>query len=181
MPSVTYNLDERAWENYWASHCAWRSGDLEAAFHLYKNLRAEHSLEVFYEVELKRPTRFVHPLGTVLGRAEYAEHFVVYQGVSVGSTVDNERPRFTGPCVMFPHSGVIGPVTVGKNVWITAGTIVEALPRRGISIPDGVVVSRHSHPKHVSWELISGVFMHHATRSVLDTYFPEHNRSHFAA
>lgn len=160
------NLDASIWDDYWHAHCAWRSGDEVAAFHLYKNLRRDHGIELYYEISLKSPTRFVHPIGAVLGRAEYAEYLVVYQGCSVGSTVDNERPTFTGPCVLLPHSGVIGPVTVGKNVWISAGTIVEARPGKPVVIPPDSVVFR---AKDITHRLTK--------RSVLDTYFPANPRT----
>lgn len=160
-------LDADIFNDWWHAHRAWHYGDTLAAEHLYRGLRANHSVELYYEIELRIPTKFVHPIGSVLGRAEYAPHLVVYQGVSVGSTVDNERPKFTGPCVLFPHSGVIGPVTVGKNVWITAGTIVEARPGKPVVIPDDVVVFRKDDGAargNCAW---SGT-----RRSVLETYFP---------
>jgi serine acetyltransferase len=164
------HLDDEIYINWWHANHAWHHGDISAAHHLYKNLRANHSIELFYEVQLKNPTRFVHPIGTVLGRAEYARHLVVYQGVSVGSTVDNERPKFTGPCVLFPHSGVIGPVTVGSNVWITAGCIVEARCGDGFTIPDNSVVTR-------SATSVIGVEYHETTRSVIDTFFTPRRRT----
>lgn len=153
------NLDAEIYNDWWHANHAWHSGDTAAAHHLYKNLRANHSIELFYEIQLMRPTRFIHPLGTVLGRAKYAAHLVVYQGVSVGSTVDHEQPTFTGPCVLFPHSGVIGPVTVGKNVWITAGVIVDARPGNKVVIPDNTVVSQ------------AGI--RSTKRSVIERFFPE--------
>lgn len=159
------NLDASIYDSWWHANHAYHQGDIKAAHHLYKNLRAEHSIELFYEIQLRSPTRFIHPLGTVLGRATYAPHLVIYQGVSVGSTVDRERPVFTGPCVLFPHSGVIGPVTVGANVWITTGTIVEVRPGKELHIPANVIVSRKADARgNCCWS--------YTTRSVIDTFFP---------
>lgn len=156
------NLDDEIYTNWWHANHAYHAGDIPAAEHLYRGLRRDHGVELFYEIQLMKPTRFIHPLGTVLGRATYARNLVVYQGVSVGSTVDHERPVFTGPCVLFPHSGVIGPVTVGKNVWITAGCIVEARPWRPLTVPDNVIVCEER-----------GMLQFRDTsRSVIETFFP---------
>lgn len=157
-------LDDEILDRWWHANRAWHQGDIAAAEHLYRGLRRDHSIELFYEIQLKLPTKFVHPIGSVLGRATYAAHLVVYQGVSVGSTVDNERPTFTGPCVLFPHSGVIGPVTVGKNVWITAGTIVQALPGKPTHIPDNMLVYHRSDRTHG---------FRYTDRSVIETFFKD--------
>lgn len=133
-------LDKECLALYRRSRELYLVGRQAEAMAYYRRIRAEHGCELFYEVDLPSEMKLVHPLGSVLGRAAYASHLVVYQGVSVGSTVDHERPVFTGPCVLFPHSGVIGPVTVGKNVWITAGNIVEALPGKPFTIPDNCLV-----------------------------------------
>ena len=170
------NLDDSIYSDWWHANHAWHTGDEAMAHHIYKNLRANHSVEIFYQIQLKKPTKFVHPLGSVLGRAEYARHLVVYQGVSVGSTVDDERPVFTGPCVLFPHSGVIGPVTVGKNVWITAGTIVEARPGKPFSLPDNCVVYK-DWEGHRRGMLCGGWQQHPTTRSVIDTFFTPRRRT----
>ena len=167
MPHVE-SLDDEIFNDWWHANHAWHHGHIAEAEHIYRNLRASHGVELFYEVQLQMPVKFVHPLGTVLGRATYAPHLVVYQGVSVGSTVDNERPTFTGPCVLFPHSGVIGPVTVGKNVWITAGTIVEARPGKPWAIPDNSIVSRG----------VDGACNYNPTaRNVVDHYFTPKRRT----
>ncbi len=159
------NLDSEAFDLYRRSRDLYLAGRVEEAEIIYRSLRRDHSVELFYEVELPSIIRLVHPLGTVLGRAEYAPYLVVYQGVSVGSTVDHERPKFTGPCVLFPHSGVIGPVTVGSNVWITAGTIVEARPGKACVIPDDSIVSQTLVGMWRSWA------SRRTTRSIIETFF----------
>lgn len=171
-------LDDEILDRWWHANRAWHAGDIAAAEHLYRGLRRDHSIELFYEIQLRLPTRFVHPIGAVLGRATYAPHLVVYQGVSVGSTVDNERPVFTGPVALFPHSGVIGPVTVGKNVWISAGTIVQALPVEWLMIPDNVVVYQTlgrtgSANSDINAIPAMSVAWKPTQRSVIETFFTE--------
>lgn len=143
------SLDEECVALYREARKAWlmaqQGGDDAWAFEniadsRYRQIRRDHGAELFYEVDLPKNFRLVHPLGTVLGRAEYADYFVAYHGVSVGSDVDGGRPKFMGPCVLFPHSAVIGSVVIGANVWVTAGTIVEAPPGKPVAIPDNMLV-----------------------------------------
>ncbi len=133
-------LDDEIVDSWWHANHAYHAGDIKAAEHMYRRLRAEHGIELFYAVQLGLPTKFVHPISTVLGRATYASHLVVYQQVCVGSDVDGGRPTFKGPCVLFPGSKIIGDVTVGSNVWVSPGTMIQALPGKLVTIPDNTVV-----------------------------------------
>lgn len=128
-------LDDEIWDIYWHSRHAFHAGDIKAATAMYRRLRAEHAIDLYYEVDLRMPTQFVHPLGTVLGRAAYAPNLVVYQNVGVGSDLDGNRPVFTGPCVLFPGAKVLGQTKIGKNVFVTANTVVQ-----GCEVPDNSVV-----------------------------------------
>lgn len=134
------NLDQQVVDLYRNSRAAYHRGDIASAHEFYRRIRAEHGAELFWAVELPEIWRCVHPLGSVMGRAAYADFFCFYQGCYVGSTMDDERPTFTGPCVMLPRSAVLGPVVVGKNVWITAGTTIQARPGERVEIPDNVTV-----------------------------------------
>lgn len=133
-------LDSMIEDLYEESVEARRRCDYDQANFLYTKLRRDHGLELFYEVELRKPYKFVHPIGSVLGRAHYAPHMVFYQNVGVGSDLDGNRPVFYGPCVLFPGSRVMGGVRVGRNVFITPGTVVSATEKNPITIPDDVVV-----------------------------------------
>ncbi len=128
-------LDDEIWAFHTYSRDALRRGDPRMAEHWYRKLRAEHCVELIPELELHTPTKFVHPIGSVLGRAAYAPHLVVYQNVGVGSDLNGNRPTFQGPCVLFPGAKVLGKAVIGKNVYITANTVVK-----GIVVPDNSVV-----------------------------------------
>ena len=45
-------------------------------------------VDVFYEIKLPDIFLFVHPLGTVIGRGEFNDYLVVYQGCSIGANKD---------------------------------------------------------------------------------------------
>lgn len=129
-------LDDEVLAWYRNSRAAYHRGDLSTAETWYRRLRAEHGLELFYEVELPENIRFVHPLGTVLGRANYGDHLVVYHGCGVGSDLDGNRPTLGDGIVLFPGAKILGNTRIGNNVFVEANTVV-----RGKIIPDNCIVN----------------------------------------
>lgn len=87
------------------------SGLAAKLFLLNKSL---HGIDAFYEVELPSIFLFVHPLGTVLGRGSYADHFLVYQRCGVGSNHDI-YPTLGPYTTLRPGSAVLGQCTLGCN------------------------------------------------------------------
>lgn len=132
---MTKTLDAECLENYRYAHELWKSGDIDAALRYYRKNRAEHGVDLYYEVALPRHVVLVHPVGTVLGRATYGDYFVAYQNVGVGSTLDGSRPVFGEGVVLFPGAKVLGDAVVGSNCFITANTVVQ-----GRTIPDNSIV-----------------------------------------
>lgn len=157
-------LDEEIAHEYREMRREFLAGNHATAWYAHRRLRSCHSIELIPEIELREPFRFVHPLGSVLGRATYAPGFVVYHGCGVGSDVDGNRPVFTGPCVMFPGSKVLGKTRIGSNVWITANTVVHGRPDANAEIPDNVVVFRNA----------NGLAWKPTTRSVLQRFFSDY-------
>jgi len=99
-------------------------------------------VELFYEVELPTNMRCIHPIGTVLGRATYGEYLVFYHGCGVGSDVDGNRPTLGEGVVLFPGAKILGNVTLGNNVWVTANTVVQDcdIPSNSVVFPGRKVV-----------------------------------------
>ena len=64
----------------------------------------------------------VHPLGTVLGRANYNDNMVFYQGVTIGATHEGVYPKFSGNNILYSNSSVIGSCNIGKNVIMGANS-----------------------------------------------------------
>ena len=133
-------LDDELLAIYRAMRRAHAIGNYAVRDDLYRSLRRDHCIELFYEVELPENVMFVHPLGTVLGRAQYADYLAVYQNVGVGSDLDGNRPVFKGPAVLFPGVKVSGAVTIGANVFVTANTTISGTTKRPIVVPDNCVV-----------------------------------------
>ena len=128
-------LDDEVLAFYNNSRAAYNRGDISTAETWYRRLRAEHGVELFYEVELPQNIKFVHSIGSVLGRADYGEFLVVYHGCGVGSDVDGNRPKLGSGVVLFPGAKILGNATLGNNVWVTANTVVQ-----NCDVPDNSVV-----------------------------------------
>ena len=102
-----------------------RAGDAALAAKAYALNKALHALDVFYSVELPDIFYLQHPVGTVLGRAKYANYFFAYQRCSVGGNIDLVYPTLGEGVVMYGGSALIGNCTVGENCWLSIGTIVK--------------------------------------------------------
>lgn len=77
--------------------------------------KALHGLDAFYEIIYPDIFLVVHPIGTILGRAKYADKFVVYQGVTVGATTHGIYPSFSEKTILYSNSSIIGDCRVGTN------------------------------------------------------------------
>lgn len=92
----------------------------EKIFYLNKAL---HGLDVFYAVELPTIFQLVHPIGTVLGRAKYADYLVVSQGCTVGNN-HGIYPTLGQHVVLYPGATVLGKCQVGDDCRIAAGALL---------------------------------------------------------
>tara|TARA_R110000787_G_scaffold62808_3_gene141805 strand:- start:1605 stop:2069 length:465 start_codon:yes stop_codon:yes gene_type:complete len=119
-----------------AMRFAYKRGKELNAEKYYKELRKDFGIDLFYEVEFPAHVKFVHPLGTVLGRATYGDYLVCYHNVTVGSGIDeDEYPVIGEGACLFSGARVIGPVTIGNNVWVSPNTVVTRC-----DVPDNSVV-----------------------------------------
>jgi serine O-acetyltransferase len=78
-----------------------------------------HGIDIFYEINL--PDIFIlnHPVGTVLGRGNYADYLIVCQRCTVG----NNRgiyPTFGKFTTLYPGATVLGNCNIGENCAIAS-------------------------------------------------------------
>ena len=100
-----------------------RGGDIALCEKLFQLNRCLHGIDVFYEVNLPDIFLFVHPIGTVLGRAEYANYFMVYQNCGVGSN-HGIFPTFDEYVSLHPGASVLGGCRIGRNCKIASGSLI---------------------------------------------------------
>ena len=92
----------------------------EQVFYLNKAL---HGLDIFHEVELPAIFQFVHPLGTVLGRAKYSDYLVVSQHCTVGNN-HGIYPTLGKNLILYPGASVLGRCKVGDNCRLAAHALL---------------------------------------------------------
>lgn len=119
------NTDQYAMYLYYLSNSIHRfEGDPALSSKIFALNKALHGLDVYYEVALPDIFAWQHPVGTVLGRAQYADYFYVFQRCTVGGNVELQYPTFEPNVVMYGDAAVIGKAHVGTNTWMSIGTKV---------------------------------------------------------
>ena len=90
---------------------------------IYYLNRMLNGVDLFYEVDM--PTYFMldHPLGSVMGRAVYADGFSFSQQCTVGSN-KGIYPVLGKNVTLFSGAKVLGNSTLGSNVIVSANTYI---------------------------------------------------------
>jgi serine O-acetyltransferase len=109
---------------YFLSNSAYKYGNTELASFIYYLNKIMNSIELFYSIELPEHFCMEHPLGTVLGKAQYGDYFFCYQGCTVGGN-KNVYPVIGKHVIMFSDSKVLGNCHIGDNVIIGANTYIK--------------------------------------------------------
>lgn len=114
------------WMNflYRLSHVIYKNGGGISAEQVYYLNKIMHGIDWFYTINLPIHFHCEHPLGSVLGRAEYGDYFFVYQG----PTVEGNRskgvlsyPKIGNNVILFANATVLGDTKLGSNVVVSAG------------------------------------------------------------
>ena len=85
-------------------------------------------VDIFYTVELPSIFALAHPVGTVLGNANYQDYLYVYQNVVVGGIFKNGKniyPKLGKGNILYSHVSLIGNTNVGDNVIFGSNTFVQ--------------------------------------------------------
>lgn len=112
---------------YQLSRCAYAGGNTELADKIYSLNRMLHGVELFYGISLPVHWSCEHPLGAVMGRAEYGDYFFFYQGCTVGGSRHQGRlsyPVIGSHVMMYSNSKVLGDSHIGSRVILAANAYV---------------------------------------------------------
>ncbi len=123
---------------YIISNELFKVGALEIASKVYYLNKMLNSCDILYAIELPEMFFLEHPVGSVLGRANYGKKFVCHQGCTVGGNgkVNEEvYPVIGDEVCMFANSAIIGDCHIGNNVLISSGVMVKDL-----NIPDNSII-----------------------------------------
>ena len=127
MPTcIVEHADEYTSFIAFLAQAASRSGDLDLASAAYLVNRRINNFDCFYTRNLPSIFHLEHPLGSVIGNANFGNYLVVYQGVSVGGDLKLRYPSFGDGVALYARSSVIGDCSIGNNVAIGAGVQVFA-------------------------------------------------------
>ena len=99
------------------------SGLSQLADRIYYLNKALNGLDLFYEVEMPKVFYLDHPVGSVIGRAEYGEQFSFSQCCTVGNN-KGSYPVIGRNVQMHSGSKIVGNCRVGDNVVFSANTYV---------------------------------------------------------
>jgi serine O-acetyltransferase len=107
---------------WFLANTVWKeSGNDQLASKLYYLNKSLHGFDCMYNTGLPDIFLVFHGVGTMLGKAEYADYFVVLQGCTVGSQ-KGEYPRFGKGVGMAANSSVIGNCKMGDRTTISTRT-----------------------------------------------------------
>lgn len=90
---------------------------------LYYLNKALHGLDCMYDTHLPDIFFLQHCVGTVLGKATYANFFVASQGCTVGSH-NGKYPVMAIGVALAAHASIIGDCTIGNRVSIGSNTAI---------------------------------------------------------
>lgn len=107
-----------------SNHIYNHSGDEKLATKLYYLNKTLHSVDIFYTTQLPEIFLLVHPIGTIIGRAEFSDYFIAYQGCTVGCLNEGIFPSFMGKTIMYANSTVLGKCNIEDNVCFSANTLI---------------------------------------------------------
>ena len=146
------NSDHYAMFLYFLSNTLYRNGAdvrlCEKIFYLNKML---HGIDVFYSVELPEIFLFVHPLGTVLGRAKYSDYFLVYQNCTIGGNHDI-YPVLGKHVSVYNKASIIGNCKIGDNCKIATNSLILDYDliddKIYIGTPNNCIIKKNRNPVH---------------------------------
>jgi len=110
---------------YYLSHCIWAEhGNSGLAERIYYLNKIFNSVDLFYQVKLPDIFHLDHPLGSVMGRAQYSEFFYFSQGCTVGNN-KGIYPSIGKRVSMMSGSSILGNSKIGDNCIISAHSLVK--------------------------------------------------------
>jgi len=118
------NGDQYSMFLYFMCHVAFKEfSDVDLASKIYLLNKSLHGIDAFYEVELPDVFVFIHPIGTVLGRASYKDFLVVYQRCGVG-TNKGCQPDLGKYLTLHPGASILGDSLIGHNCSVASDSLI---------------------------------------------------------
>lgn len=114
---------------WYLSNCVWKyEGDSEFAEKIYYLNKVLHSVDWYYQLELPNTWGVEHPLGSVLGRANYNEFLFLYQGTTIGRVLRDgveKYPSLGQYVTLNANAKILGESNIGDFVVLAANACVK--------------------------------------------------------
>jgi serine O-acetyltransferase len=109
---------------YELSRALFEAGAKDHADKIYALLRIASAADIYYEVKLPDFWCCDHPLGSVIGRGQFAKEsaLVFSQNCNIGNN-RGVYPRINGKLQMMPNSSLLGDCIVEGNVILANGSL----------------------------------------------------------
>lgn len=119
---------------YKLSHKLYLINDIKGAKKVFYLNKILHTLDLFYEIDLKEEFLLGHGIGSVFCKVEYGNYSVYGHNILIG--VDHGKgPQLNEGLILFPNASIIGNCKVGKNVVVSTNTMIK-----NTNIPNDVIV-----------------------------------------
>ena len=110
---------------YFLANTIWkRYGAIAICDKLYALGKVINALDLFYEIQMPDVFFMDHPVGSVLGRAQYGRFFSFSQNCTIGNN-KGVYPIIGEHVQMMSYSRVIGRSRIGNHVVISSGTFIK--------------------------------------------------------
>ncbi len=109
---------------WYLANSVWKEkGNCSLANKIYYLNKVLNGLDCMYDTQMPDIFLIFHGGGTMLGKAEYSNFFVVLQGCTVGSQKGN-YPKFGKAVSLTANSSVIGNCKIGNRTTISTRTTI---------------------------------------------------------
>ena len=107
---------------WFISNSVWKETEnINLASKLYYLNKSLHGFDCMYNTNMPDIFLIFHGVGTMLGKAEYSDYFVAFQGCTIGSH-QGKYPNIGKGVALTAHSSLIGDCKIGNRVSISAYT-----------------------------------------------------------
>lgn len=97
--------------------------DITLASKIYYLNKIMHSFDCMYDNKIPDVFLIVHGIGTIMGKADYSNYFVIYQGCTIGAS-HGIYPKIGVGVSVTANSSIIGKCTIGDRATISTKTTI---------------------------------------------------------
>lgn len=119
---------------YYLSNTLYKYKEDDLATKIYYLNKILHSVDWYYEIELPEYWIVEHPIASVLGRADYSNGLVIYQGCTIGGN-RGKYPTLGKNVILYSNATILGNSKIGNNVVLSTGCTIKDQ-----DIPDNCLV-----------------------------------------